>query len=176
MSDQRLVVIDEWGGKFVINEFYRPLATALCQKFPELQHIPAQSILFVDNTESKAKNKNKYKNAQIAKMPEKWQQIIYQMSGKTFDFIMEFFKLNIFEMSREQIIALVYHELRHIHRNGDLILHDIEDWSNMHYKLGADWNSTKRLIPDLLDLDVNWDNIRQPSLFDQDEQGLRRIK
>ncbi|MTI82612.1 MAG: hypothetical protein FH756_01675 [Firmicutes bacterium] len=173
-NSSRLVVVDEWTGKHVINEAYRPIAQALVERYPELGHIAVKDILFVDDMESTGKHKDKYKFAQISKVPEKWHQIIYQMTGKSFGFMMEFFKRNIESTSREQVIALVYHELRHIDIDGELKSHDIEDWANMHYKLGFNWAETKRRIPNLLDDEFNWDEITGPRLFD--DQFLRVIK
>ncbi len=74
-------------------------------------------------------------------------------------------------MSAEQVVALVYHELRHIDEDGDLVKHDIEDWDSMVATLGKDWNSTKAEILDLLDDEFpGWDSLRrsgkQISMFD----------
>ena len=164
MISARLVVIDEWHGKFVVNDSYRIIAEELHTKFKEIT-VPVKSILFVDNTESTGKHKNKIKYAQISTMPERWKQIIYQLTGKNFSYVMEFFKINTQDMSAEQIILTVYHELRHVDSTGEVISHDIEDWQNMHYKLGPDWASTKRLLPNLLDKHVDWDSISRPNLF-----------
>jgi len=68
-------------------------------------------------------------------------------------------------MEKEQIIALVYHELKHIDKYGDLVGHDIEDWTVMVDRLGPEWASTRAMIPNLLDIDVNWDRIGGYGLF-----------
>jgi len=162
------------GRLYVINEVYRPIAEALVDKYQELRHVIVNDILFVDNTESKGKHKNKLKNAQIGKIPEKYQDIIYQLTGRVFTYIMEFFKRNIEAMSREQIIALIYHELRHIGPNGEIILHDIEDWENMVRHLGPDWSCKNRAILDLLAEGVDWNSITGPRLFD--ERVLKVVK
>ncbi|CCO08252.1 putative metallopeptidase [Desulforamulus hydrothermalis] len=177
-DNSRIVVVDEWNGKYVINDAYRPIAEALVCKFEELKHVPVKAILFIDNTEGTGKSMNKIKYAQIGKVPEKWQEIIYQVTGRTFQYFMEIFKRNIREMSREQIIALVYHELRHIDYDGGLKHHDIEDWSEMVYGLGLNWSSTKTVIPDLLAEGIDWSNINemgQQKLF-KDNRTLRVIK
>lgn len=94
-----------------------------------------------------------------------------------FEYYIEFFKRNIADLSREQIIAVVYHELRHIGPDGEIVLHDIEDWANMHYKLGPRWATTKAAIPDLLAEGVDWDSIRGPQLrLFEDERVLRVVK
>ena len=43
---------------------------------------------------------------------------MYQTTGQTFEYMLEIYKINIINMSREQIVALIYHELRHIGRDG----------------------------------------------------------
>lgn len=176
-DSSRIVVVDEWNGKYVINEAYRPIAEALVGKFQQLRHIPVKSILFLDNTKGTGKSQDKVKNAQIGKIPDKWQEIIYQVSGRTFQYFMEFFKKNTMDMGPEQIVAIIYHELRHIDIVGDLKHHDIEDWSEMVYGLGLNWSSTKTVIPDLLADGVDWTNINemgQQSLFK--DRMLKRIK
>jgi hypothetical protein len=174
----RLVVIKEWSGKYAINEAYRPIAEGLVKKYPELRHIAPAAIIFIDNTEGSGKSRDKYKSAQTGKLPEKWSDVIHQLTGRRFDYYIEFFKRNIEQMSREQIVALVYHELRHIGPDGEIIHHDIEDWANMHYKLGANWASTRATIPDLLADGVDWDSITGPRLFDEpgDERKLKAVK
>ena len=136
----------------------------MCKKFQELKHIPIGSILFIDLTEAKGVTNNKIKNAQIGKV-YKWHEIIYQLTGKRFQYYMEFFQRNISHMSSEQIILLIYHELRHIGMDGSLVHHDIEEWANMYHRLGADWSATKRKLPDLLDDKVDWDSIKSTNLF-----------
>lgn len=163
--DANLLTVKDWKGKFQINEAYRPIAKALCKKFPELKHIPVDSIIFLDDTESKGKTANKVKNAQIGKISDKWHEIIYQLTGRRFMYFMEFFKRNTGHMSSEQIILLVYHELRHIGPDGDLVHHDIEEWANIYTRLGVDWSATKRQLPDLLAADVDWDSIKLTNLF-----------
>lgn len=171
-SINNLIKVDEWNGQYVINEAYRPIAGALIKKYPEIGHIPLLSILFIDNTTGTGTSRNKRKNAQIGKIPTKWQEIIKQLTGHTFIYYMEFFRLNISEMSQEQIIALIYHELRHIDINGDLRHHDIEDWSEMVAKLGPDWHQTMRSLPNLLDDGVDWGSIQSQGLFSEPRMKL----
>jgi len=170
----RLIVVDSWSGKYMINDAYRPIAMALADKYPELDHIKHHQILFIDNISGTGSHLDKKKYAQIGKIPGKWQEIIQQMTGRKFFYVMEMFRLNICEMSREQITALIYHELRHIDIDGDLKSHDIEDWTEMIEHLGPDWAVTISDIPDLLDDDVDWDSIQVPTLFE--ESKLKLVK
>jgi hypothetical protein len=93
---------------------------------------------------------------------------------------MEFFASNIHHLNREQYVALIYHELRHIGRDGKLMHHDIEDWSKMISALGIDWSSHRDDFPDLLDDYVDWDQLigrqqMQMSIEGLQNPGLREI-
>jgi len=177
------IKIEDFVGKYRINESYRPIAEALKEKFKELEYVPVSSIIFIDNTETKKKKNNTIIFAQVGKVPDKWKDIIYQFTGKFYSFMIEVFKENTAEMSREQIIALIYHELRHIQlvtkKNGSeitIVSHEVNDWLNMINRLGLYWNSTDNNIPDLLDQEVNWDNIMGPMNLFQSNPPLRIVK
>lgn len=182
-TQKNIIVVNEFSGKYKINESYRPIAHALKKKFKELEHIPVSSIIFVENLEDKRKKNNKIIYAQISKIPGKWQDIIYQITDQSFEYMLEIFKENIWDMSREQIIALIYHELKHIQLikddNGpkiDIVSHDIEDWANMIEKLGVNWANTKASIPNLLNDAVDWDSITGPANLFSNETILRVVK
>lgn len=164
---RHLVVVDEFGGKYLVNEAYRPIAEGLIKKCPEMNHLAADSFIFIDNISDTGKSLNKMRLASTNKIPPKWSDALYQLSGKRFDYCIEFFKTNIEQMSKEQIVALVYHELRHVDKDGNMRHHDVEDWIEMVGKLGPNWAETKARIPDLLDNEVDWDKIKgQPNLFE----------
>jgi hypothetical protein len=178
-----IISIQDFAGKFVINENYRPIAEALKNKFQELEVVQVNSIIFIDNTETKKKINNSIVYAQVGKIPEKYKDIIYQFTGKYFSFMIEVFKENTVEMSREQMIALIYHELRHIQlvrkKNSaeiTIVSHEVNDWLNMIEKLGVNWNNPKSDIPNLLDNNINWDSITGPMNLFQDNPPLRLIK
>jgi predicted metallopeptidase len=175
-TQKNITVVNEFNGKFRINESYRPIAAALIKKYPELKHIAAESILFVEDTESLKKAKSQTVFAQIGTIPEKWSDIVYQTSGQPFEYLMEIYRLNTMQMSQEQIVALIYHELRHIGTDGKIIDHEINDWINMVEKLGVDWNVTKGSIPDLLDVDVDWESITGPATLFPAESTLKLVK
>lgn len=97
--------------------------------------------------------------------------------------MLEIFKENNYHMSRQQIIALIYHELKHIQLvksdNGpkiDIVRHDVEDWFNMVEKLGTNWASTKGSIPNLLDEDISWESIEGPANLFPAETSLKLVK
>ena len=175
-AQKNIVTVEGFYGKHFINEAYRPIAEALVKKYDELKHIVVKNILFIEDTESKKKKNGTITFAQIGLIPDKWDEIIYQMTGRHFYYMLEVFKMNTIDMSREQIIALIYHELRHIGTDGEMVSHDIEEWANMVAKLGVNWNSTKTSIPDLLDNDVDWESITGPATLFPGEITLRLVK
>lgn len=175
-NSKNLIQVESFTGKYFINEAYRPVAEALVKKYKEIGHVVINNILFVEDTEGKKKKAGKTVYAQIGLIPDKWDDIIYQLTGKRFGYMMEIYKINICMMSREQIFALIYHELRHIDTDGSIKGHDIEDWTNMIEKLGVDWGSTKASIPNLLDEDVDWESIEGPATLFPAESTLKLIK
>ena len=175
-TEKNIITVDEFEGKYFINEAYRSIAAALIDKYPELSHIAPNSILFVDDRESKKKNKGQTIFAQISAIPEKWSDIVYQASGHPFEYLLEVYKENTAMMSQEQIIALIYHELRHIGRDGKIKDHDINDWTNMIEKLGCDWDVTRASIPNLLAEGIDWESITGPATLFPAESSLKLVK
>lgn len=182
-AQKNIIAVDEFNGKYKINEDYRPIAEALFVKFKELEYVPVKNILFIENTEDERKKNNSIVYAQISKMPGKWKDIIYQTTRRHFGYMLEIFKENTRLMSKEQIIALIYHELKHIQlvpsKDGpkiDIVRHDVEDWFNIVEKLGVNWASTKGQIPDLLDGNINWESIEGPANLFPAETSLRLVK
>ena len=99
-----------------------------------------------------------------------------QFSAMTgYDYILETRNYFIERMQREQIIALIYRELRHIDGSGELEPYDIEDWSNMVATLGKDWAMTKAEIKNLIDDDIIWKEL-EPVAKQLDMFNLRLAK
>ena len=47
----RLVILDEWHGKYKItNEMYQSIANELVKSYEHLKYVPVASILFIENT------------------------------------------------------------------------------------------------------------------------------
>lgn len=160
MSKFEITVVAESLGKFQINENYRPIAKALIEKHHELSHIAYQTIIFGDDLTSKGKSRGRRLMAKISKMPAVDRDIIRQLTGKTYDYRMTFIRNNTEGLSAKQIIALVYHELRHIGEDGSMVGHDVEDFSNMVRALGNNWCEENKEIPDLLDKSFVWEGIQ----------------
>jgi hypothetical protein len=176
MESGRLVVINEWAGKYMVNnEQYTKLAAELAKKFQDIKHVPVPSILFIENQDGSGKDRNKVKYANISKIPEKWQDILKQVTGRVFCYMVEIFKKNIEELTWSQVVLIIYRELRKIDTDGELKTYDIEEFSEIAYNLGTDWSGKNRIIPNLLDVNGDWSLMKQPRLFEEDGT-IRRIK
>lgn len=175
-EESRLVVIDEWSGKYMINEVYRDPAKKLVKSFQDLQYVPVEAILFVDNIDGNGKNKDKVKFAEIRKIPEKWQDLIKQMTGRTFCYMLEFYKKNMEDMTWSQVLMVLYRELRKIGPDGEFRAYAIEEWPEVFYSIGEDWHGKNRIITNILEAGGEWENMRQPRLFEPVESTIRRVK
>lgn len=146
-------------GKFgdrhwIKNYYYRPIAEKLIEKFPEIRHINPRRILFLEDTDWKEKeNTGRTWMGRVKTASKEFSN----MMG--YDYIIEFRAFYTDRMQIEQIIALVYHELRHIGTDGKLQKHDVEDWENMVATLGVDWATTMGEIPDLIDELEDWEEL-----------------
>jgi len=178
MPEAVTLSVKEWSGKWLINDAYRPIATQLCTKFDnEIGHINTRTVLFLDDRESKAITKGRKTFAATGKVPAMWNETIEQLTGWNFSHFIVFYKKNMELMSREQVCALVYHELRHIGLEGDLKPHHIEDWVEMIEKLGVNWAVTRASIPDLLDDSVvDWNDIQGPLTLFPEQANLSLAK
>ena len=156
---------------WIKNYIYRPIAEKLTSKFPEIRHISSKNILFIEDMEWEKPDSSKPKSNWQAKISKANKQFS-AMTG--YDYILETRNYFIERMTREQIIALIYHELRHIDVDGDLQPHDI-DWDNMVATLGKDWAETKAEIKDLIEEDILWKGLK-PAAEQMDMFQIRAVK
>lgn len=175
--------ISKYDGEYKINEAYRMIANGLKGKFKELEHVPVENIIFLDRMETEEKKLNKKVLAKVSQIPKRYQGIIYQLTGTIFTFMIEVFLKNISYLTREQKIAVIYHELRHLQlvitdKGPDIKIvgHHVEDWYEMIDKLGATWTKNGKAVPNLLDESiVNWSSIENPQIMFEDTQ-LKIVK
>lgn len=140
----------------------KPLAEALIRKYDELRHIEVDRILFLLNRRS-AGSKKRVTLAKTAKVPPKWQEILYQLGAMDFAYIMEFYEKTTSVLDENQMIALVYRELRKIGREGDVAPPDIHEWWNVLEGLGRHWFYPDHTCPNLLGDDVDWRKLMGPA-------------
>lgn len=163
---------------WIKNLYYRPIAEKLVEKFEELKHVPVKKILFIEDMEWEKPDSLKPKKHWMARIKKATKEL-NAMTG--YEYILETRNYFIEQMSREQVVALIYHELRHIDHWGDLVPHNIEDWSNMVATLGTDWATTKAPIKDILDDDfIAWRELdkasKQLTIYDMSSSGLKVVK
>ena len=139
----------------ICNTKIRPIAEALIKKYRELAHIDVDKILFIVNHKS-AGSKRHVTLAHTAKMPPKWTELLYQLGACSYFYVMEFYAKTTATMDESQMVALVYHELRRIGPEGEILAPDINEWYPMRMCLGRKWFYPDNTCPNLLDDGVDW--------------------
>ena len=94
--------------------------------------------------------------ARTAKVPPKWQEILYQLGGGSYFFMVEFYERSLEPLDNAQMTALLYHELRKITPEGGVVPPDVHDWYQMIQGLGRHWFYPDATCPDLLAEGVDW--------------------
>lgn len=150
---------------WIKNYLYMPVAVKVIEKFEELNHITPKSILFLEDMNWEKKRGMRRKQKWIAKIAKTNKQLL-AMTG--YQYIMTIRNFYTKDMSDEQVVALIYHELKHIGDDGQIENHDIEDWGNMVATLGTDWATTRGMIADILAEGFEFKELRknQLSMFD----------
>ena len=156
-----------WSNNYFINNaMYKPIAEQLIDKFPELQHINLDEILFLEDHFKPPKHKDG-KKRWVARVKKANKELKLTWGCL---YVIEIRKQLLEEKLFKQIAALIYHELRHIGEDGNLIDHDIEDWRNIIGTLGTDWWDAD-FIRNVLDNDFRWGMPKmQLTLHDFDKQ------
>lgn len=143
----------------VCNNRIYPMAAQLVKKYEELRHIDPDKILFVVNHKSKGISKGHRILARMRKLSPIWTELLFQIGSVSNFYMMEFFARNTEHLNESQIIAVIYHELRHIGPDGKLVSHDVQDFWNIIDGLGRHWYAEDASIPNLLDDDVSWNSL-----------------
>lgn len=163
------------GFKFkIVNSIWTPYARALWKKFSELHDCNPANILFIEVEEGKAKSRGKAKIMEISKLSNRWQEVLAQMVGFNFSFVITIYQGNVdkFEQSREQMLVHLYNCLRQIKADGTLRDFDIRAFTEVYANLKAGWDKEHCAIPNLIDTG-NWIGMRQMQgqLFGEDRSG-----
>ena len=136
----------------IVNFKYAPLAEKLKVKFEELSHININRILFLEDFVSFAYKPPK-EPTWVAKV-KKASADITNIWG--YWYIMTIRHHLVCDKSQEQVVALIYHELRHVGRFGEIIPHDIEDWECLVEALDKDWFKGTHLVDNILADSFEW--------------------
>lgn len=146
--------LPEPSDRYQANEGYRSIARALVERFASLRHIALGTVLFVDDLEGRPGSNGRLRTVKVQKLSP----LLSWLTG--WEFVVTVFKQHTADFSRQQLIAMLYHALRHIGPDGKLTGHDIEEWADLYAALGADWATTQRSIPDLLGSDIDWTAVK----------------
>lgn len=159
LSHRNKIVNGGFGKWRISNYLYYDLVIKLVNKFKELKHIDYRSILFlVDEMWEPGSAKRNW----IAKTSKANAQL---KASWGYYYIIEIRQHYTEQMDDAQVVALIYHELKHIGKAGELNDHDIEEWENMIATLGKDWMAENTSIPNILDDDfVYWSNLRKSGM------------
>lgn len=139
----------------ICNSRIRPIADELIKKYEELRHIDVDKILFVVNHKS-AGSKKRIVLATTTRVPEKWRDVLYQLGAASFFYIIEFYAKTTASLDENQMVALVYRELRRIGGEGQIVAPDVHDWWQVLMGLGRKWFYPDATCPNLLDDNVDW--------------------
>ena len=161
---------------WIKNYYFEPIAEKLVEKFEEIEHVRPRSILFLENTAWEP-GKGKAKKTWIARIcnPNPFFQAAWGYS-----FIIEIKGWFVENLSKEQLIAVLYHELRHIDTDYEIRSHDIEDWGDMVATLGEDYAEKNKSIVNILDEEFEgWYSLRkhddQMSFEDIESDSTRKV-
>lgn len=139
----------------ICNSRIRPIADELIKKYEELRHIDVAKILFVVNHKSGGSKKS-IVLARTARVAEKWRDVLFQLGACSYFHIIEFYGKTTACLDENQMIALVYRELRRIGPEGQIVAPDIHDWWQVLMGLGRHWFYPDSTCPNLLDDDIDW--------------------
>lgn len=142
----------------IVNKRMKPLAKQLIEKFDELKHIDPDKILFVLNHKY-AGSKSRIVLAHTTRISPKWTEIIYQLTDKpklSYFYKIEFYSRTTSALDENQMIALLYSELRRIGPEGKIVVPDVHDWWQVVIGLGRKWFYPNETCANLLDEGVDW--------------------
>lgn len=139
----------------IVNKRMKPLAEQLIAKFSELKHIDPDKILFVLNHKA-AGSKRRIVLANTTKIPPKWTELMFQLAGISYFYKIEFYARTTATLDENQMIALLYSELRRIGPEGKMLVPDVHDWWQVIIGLGRKWFYPDESCANLLDEGVDW--------------------
>ena len=142
----------------IVNKRMLPLAKQLIEKYDELKHIDPEKILFVLNHKA-AGSKNRIVLAHTSKISPLWTELIYQLTSApklSYFYKIEFYARTTNSLDENQMIALLYSELRRIGPEGKIMTPDVHDWWQLVIGLGRKWFYPNESCANLLDDGVDW--------------------
>jgi len=102
----------------IVNAKIRPIAEGLIRKFDELSHLNAEQILFVRT--HKGGSTKRVVLARTSRISDKWRDLLEQTGSLPFTHMVEFLDKPTACLDENQMVALVYRELRRIGPEGEI--------------------------------------------------------
>jgi hypothetical protein len=135
---------------WIKNEFYKPLAIKIKDKFqekvPDFTMINLDKILFIEDIDYVGDEvKRNDEIMWIKKLPKQ----VTELTG--YKFVIESREFWMERISDEQILALIYSCLRQIQDGDKLQEPDLKGWKEVIGTLGLGWETTMSPIPNILD-------------------------
>lgn len=124
-------MVDKDVDVFINNDRYKPILEALIDTFPELSHIDVETIVTISNIKTDNRDKKaKMVYADITKVSDKLLNInrLYYSGNKHYKYILQIYENHTEDLTNNQLVAVIYHELLHINSEGNLRGHDFEDF------------------------------------------------
>lgn len=140
--------VKDYIGRNTIACPFRRIAAALVQKHG-LPADPDRILFLLDRVKGRA-----YSGSTISPMPAMWREVLFQLTGHEFDYLVKLYEPNTAALAPKQVTALLYHELRHIKWDPEKETtffdphHDMEDWQEL-VPFG-DWEADPSSLPDLM--------------------------
>lgn len=86
--------------------------------------------------------------ARIRKLDPMWRDLLEELGDVEWDYLIEVYGYHAEGKSDNWMRILLYHELRHIGFDGDLVEHDVEDFYDILERFGVRWVNDQDL-PDI---------------------------
>lgn len=174
-STDDIVVAELSDTKFpVVNKNWAKTAKAIFDIYRNDLSCNPATILFLEIKESKAKFKGQPKFFEVTTVSKMWQQILKQITGKSFTHIIKIHAGNIekFDQTFEMCLVHLYEEMRKIKADGSLSDYAIRAFPEVQQALKSDWAKEGSVIPNLIDAG-NWAAMHnlQGKLFGEDRSG-----
>lgn len=135
----------------ICNNEMRPIVDELKKKAGDaLKHIDPDKILFIRNFRT-AKSKKHFVVAKTAKIPPKWVELIFQMTQKSYFYMIEIMTRSVVGFDTAQMHIMLYRELRRIDEYGNIRNYNVQDWDEIIDNLGRRWFYPMSAPADILD-------------------------
>lgn len=172
-STDDIVVAELSQVKFAVtNKTWAQLAKAIYEKYRQYLTCNPATILFVEIKDSKAKFKGQPKFFEVTTVSKMWQQILKQITGKSFTHKIHAGNIEKFDQTFEMCLVHLYEEMRKIKADGSLSDYAIRAFPEVQQALKSDWAREGSVIPNLIDAG-NWAAMHnlQGKLFGEDRSG-----